>query len=187
MRLRQITAAGVSDSAVRRLVKAGKAERVGRGIYGLSGREPDDLDALARVSLRVPQGVICLMSAARVHEITTANTPQVWVAVPHGSRRPSSPDVALQFRMWRNPVLFEVGVQEIDVAGVPVRITDPARTVVDLFRPQNRVSDERAIEALGLYLDQCGDPDVVLEYAERLGIAEHLSHYLRAAQCLPRM
>lgn len=145
------------------------------------------MEALARVSLKLPRSVICLLTAARLHEITTANPPQVWVAMPHGSRRPAAPDTALQIRMWRNPELFQVGIQQINVAGVTVRVTDPARTVVDMFRAQNRIPDERAIECLGLYLEQGGSPDDVLEHAEALGVATHISHYLRAAQCLPRM
>src|SRR3546814_2700354 len=84
--------------------------------------------------------------------------------------------------MWRNPELFECGIQEIEVSGVTVRVTDPARTVVDLFRSQNRIPDERAIEALGLYLDQGGSPDDVLGRAESLGASAHISHYLRAAR-----
>src|SRR3546814_7682132 len=78
--LKEFAGAGVSDVAVRRLVGSGTAERVERGVYGLSDRDPSDLETLARVSLKMPRSVVCLLSAARLHELTTANPAQVWVA-----------------------------------------------------------------------------------------------------------
>src|SRR3546814_18766194 len=74
VRLKEFAGAGVSDGAVRRLVGSGTAERVERGVYGLSDRDPSDLETLARVSLKMPRSVVCLLSAARLHEIDRKST-----------------------------------------------------------------------------------------------------------------
>src|SRR3546814_8592390 len=74
VRLKEFAGAGVSDVAVRRLVGSGTAERVERGVYGLSDRDPSDLETLARVSLKMPRSVVCLLSAARLHEIDRKST-----------------------------------------------------------------------------------------------------------------
>jgi predicted transcriptional regulator of viral defense system len=43
------------------------------------------------------------------------------------------------------------GIDEHDVEGVTVRVTSPARTVVDCFRFRNRIGVDVAVEALRDY------------------------------------
>jgi predicted transcriptional regulator of viral defense system len=66
-----------------RLVAAGKLERLARGIYGLPGQAISEHRSLAEVALRVPRGVICLLSALRVHDIGTQAPFEVCVAIEH--------------------------------------------------------------------------------------------------------
>ena len=54
-----------------RLVAAGRSERLARGIYGLPRQAITEHWSLAEVALRVPHGVVCLLSALRVHGIGT--------------------------------------------------------------------------------------------------------------------
>ena len=65
-----------------RLVAAGKLERVARGVYSLPGRALSEHRSLAEVALRVPRGVVCLLSALRVHGIGTQAPFEVWLALP---------------------------------------------------------------------------------------------------------
>ena len=53
------------------LVSAGKLERVARGVYSLPNQAISEYRSLAEVAIRVPRGVICLVSALRVHDIGT--------------------------------------------------------------------------------------------------------------------
>ncbi|WP_354328600.1 MULTISPECIES: type IV toxin-antitoxin system AbiEi family antitoxin domain-containing protein [Variovorax] len=48
-----------------RLVSAGKLDRVARGVYTLPDRALSEYRSLAEVALRVPRGVVCLLSALR--------------------------------------------------------------------------------------------------------------------------
>ena len=67
-----------------RLVAAGKLERVTRGVYCLPGQAISEHRSLAEVSLRVPHGVVCLLSALRVHGIGTQAPFEVWLPLNIG-------------------------------------------------------------------------------------------------------
>src|SRR5438552_16152052 len=84
LRTSDIVALGVPTVVLTRLARAGKLERTGRGVYTLAGRAGSAHRSLAEVSLRAPRGVICLISALRVHEIGTQAPFAVWLALPAG-------------------------------------------------------------------------------------------------------
>ena len=49
-----------------RLVRAGKLERVGKGLYSSSENPPTENRTLVEVCRKVPQAVVCLSSALRL-------------------------------------------------------------------------------------------------------------------------
>src|SRR3989339_359867 len=59
----------------------GHVTRVGRGLYRVVGAPETELETLAAVARTVPEGVFCLLTALRVHEIGTQSPAQVWMAV----------------------------------------------------------------------------------------------------------
>jgi predicted transcriptional regulator of viral defense system len=65
LRARDLAREGLPTIALTRLVSAGKLERVGRGIYSLPNQAVSENRSLAEVAIRVPRGVICLVSTAR--------------------------------------------------------------------------------------------------------------------------
>jgi len=71
-----------------RLVRAGKLERVGRGLYSSSENPPTENRTLVEVCRKVPQAVVCLSSALRFHELTTENPFEVWIALKQGAWTP---------------------------------------------------------------------------------------------------
>ena len=91
LRARDLTQHGLPTIALTRLVQAGKLERVARGLYGLPGAEISEHRSLAEVSVRVPKGVVCLLSALRVHEIGTQAPFEVWIAIAEAGSGPLLP------------------------------------------------------------------------------------------------
>src|ERR1700761_3130960 len=79
LRARDLTEYALPTMMLSRLVAAGKLERVARGIYSLPGRSLSEHRSLAEVALRVPRGVVCLLSALRVHGIGTQAPFEVWM------------------------------------------------------------------------------------------------------------
>jgi predicted transcriptional regulator of viral defense system len=137
----------VTRDRLRALVRSGAIEHTGRGLYRIADAEPTENYSLAMACARVPNSVVCLLSALRVHGIGTQAPPDVWLAIPHKARRPRLP--ALRLRIVRfSGAAWTFGVKETAFEGVPARITTPARTVADCFRLERLVGREVALEAL---------------------------------------
>lgn len=138
---------GVHSRQLRRLVDDGSVERVARGLYRLADREPTEHYSLAAVCARVPNAIVCLLSALNVYDLGTQLPWQVWVAIPHKARAPRLGDLPVQLVRFSGASL-QYGVDDATFEGVPARITSPARTVVDCFRLRRLVGKDVAIEAL---------------------------------------
>jgi predicted transcriptional regulator of viral defense system len=72
---------------------------------------------------------------------------EVWIAIDRKARKPSLQDLPVRIVRF-SPTLLRYGVTERQVRGVPVRITSPARTVVDCLRYRNKIGLDVALEAL---------------------------------------
>ena len=140
-------AVGVGSRALRRLLGDGSVERVARGLYRVAEAELTEHYTLAAVCARVPDAIVCLLSALSVHELTTQLPWQEWIAIPHKARTPRLPGLPVRVVRFSGAAL-RYGVVNTTFEGVPVRITSPARTVVDCFRFRRLVGKDVAIEAL---------------------------------------
>lgn len=147
LRSRDLEALGLTFRDLSRLVEDGEIERVAKGLYRLKSAEPTQHHTLAAVCARVPQAIVCLLSALRVHEIGTQLPRDVWIAIPHKARAPRVPEFPIRVVRFSGPSL-RYGIQEIRIEGVPARVTSPARTVVDCFRFRRLVGRDAAQEAL---------------------------------------
>ena len=146
-RASQAETLGITYDRLRRLEAAGEVERVARGLYRLADAEPTEHYSLAAVCARVPNSVVCLLSALEVHEIGSRAPLEVWLAIPHKARPPRISGVRVRLLRFSGAA-WAHGVQEMRFEGVPARITSPARTVVDCFRFEHRIGREAALEAL---------------------------------------
>lgn len=147
LRPRDLLAQGLPPIALTRLVRAGKLDRLARGVYGLPGLPVSEHRSLAEAAVRVPKGVVCLLSALRVHEIGTQAPFEVWLAVPHNVRAPRLDQPSVRIVRMSDDALAS-GVVRVDIDGVAVPVFDAARTVVDCFRFRNKIGLDVALEAL---------------------------------------
>jgi predicted transcriptional regulator of viral defense system len=147
LRARDLAEHALPTVVLSRLVAAGKLERISRGVYSLPARKLSEHRSLAEVSLRVPQGVVCLLSALRVHGIGTQAPFEVWVAIPHHSPTPRLDQPALRVVRMSGQAFTE-GVEPLVIDGVKVPVFNPAKTVADCFKHRNKIGIDVAIEAL---------------------------------------
>lgn len=149
-RLADATHAGIHPEVVRRLTREGHLTRVGRGLYALATLAPSEHHTLAEVAARVPDGIVCLLTALRVHGLGTQHPREVWLAV---DRRAGIPRIDFTpVRIVRiSGTALSAGVTARRIDGVRVRITSPARTVVDCFRFRHKIGIDVAVEALRDY------------------------------------
>ena len=142
----QIDELGMTYDQLRRLVSTGAVEHVARGLYRLAGEEPTEHETIAAVCARVPNAVVCLLTALGVYEIGTRLPHEVWIAIPHKARPPR---LRFRTRVVRfSGAAWNYGVRDTQFDGVPARMTSPARTVVDCFRFERLIGREAALEAV---------------------------------------
>jgi predicted transcriptional regulator of viral defense system len=147
LRPRDLVAHGIARTYLGLAVRRGLLRKVGRGLY-TAAREPiSEHASLMEVCKRVPRGVLCLLTALRFHEIGTQNPADVWLAVRSKDRKPQAGHVRLRVVRFSEQAMNE-GVDERRTGGVPIRITNPARTVADCFKYRNKIGVDVAIEAL---------------------------------------
>ena len=130
-----------------RLVAAGKLERVTRGVYCLPGQAISEHRSLAEVALRVPQGVVCLLTALRVHGIGTQAPFEVWLAIEHRAPIPRLDQPKIR-RVRMSGVAFTEGIEHLSVDGVSVPVFNAAKTVADCFKYRNKIGLDVVLEAL---------------------------------------
>jgi len=147
VRPRDIEAIGLPREYLVRLHRQGKLDRPGRGIYTLTNAAVTERHSYAEVAKRVPDAVICLLSALTFHQITTQSPASVWIALGKGARTPVHTSPSLRIVRLSGPSLIE-GIENHRVEGVPIRVYSVAKTVADCFKFRNKIGLDVAIEAL---------------------------------------
>jgi predicted transcriptional regulator of viral defense system len=180
LRARELDGEGIPRVALTRLVRAGRLERVGLGLYSLPGVEVSEYHSFAEVQKRIPNGVICLLSALRFHEMTAQAPFEVWLTVHRKARRPRLDYPPVRVVRCSGEALTR-GVESHRIEGVAVRMTSPARTVADCFLYRRKVGLEVALEALRDYrrLDK-GTIDDLWAAAEFRRVGTVIRPYLEA-------
>jgi predicted transcriptional regulator of viral defense system len=147
VRPRDIEAIGVPREYLLRLHRQGKLNRTGRGIYTLTDAVVTERHSYAEVAKRVPEAVLCLLSALAFHEITTQSPASVWIALGKGARTPAILSPSLRVVRLTGPSLSK-GIERESVEGVTVCVYSAAKTVADCFKFRNKIGLDIAIEAL---------------------------------------
>lgn len=180
VRPRDIEAIGLPREYLIRLHRQGKLNRSGRGIYTVPDANVTERHSYAEVAKRVPEAVVCLLSALAFHEITTQSPPSVWIALRKGARKPVLPSPLLRIVRLSGPSLTE-GIENHQVEGVPVRVYSAAKTVADCFKFRNKIGLDVAIEALKDCLRQKkASINEVYRYAKICRVSNVIRPYMEA-------
>lgn len=158
---------GVSRATIAYYAKKGLIERISRGLYRnpqAHTKVPPQWEDLVATAQSIPHGVVCLISALALYEMTDEIPREHWIAVANDRQAPRRAHTRIV--RFRNVTLGKTRLMLGDQA---VKIFDRERTVVDSFRYLSR---EIAIKALKAYLQPSGDhqPDLgkLNRYARKL-------------------
>lgn len=146
-RPRDVATVGVHPEDIRRLYRKGLLRRPGRGLYELADSEPVPNQSLIEICTRAPRGVVCLLSALRVHEIGTQLPHKVWLAIPGKANRPRCDYPSLEI-IYLTGRMYHLGVEHHTTPVGGFRVYGIAKTVVDCFRFRNKIGLDVAVEAL---------------------------------------
>lgn len=155
-------------------------ERIGRGLYRLAELPPLENPDFVSVALKVPNGVICLISALAYHEITTQIPHEIYLAVERGAEPPRVDYPPIRI-FWFKDMAFTEGIGIYDIDGVPVRIYCIEKTIVDCFKYRNKIGLDVAIEALKFYRERKPiKVDELMRFAGICRVEKVLRPYLEA-------
>ena len=180
LRLKDFAAEGIGSETLARLVREEAVVRPARGLYQLPDAGIDAAHTLAAAAVLVPKGVVCLTSALQYHELTLQMPSAVWMAIDRTAWRPTIDYPPIRFVRFSASVLTE-GVESRRIEKVDVRITDPARTIVDCFRYRTKIGLDVAMEGLreGLRRRRC-TPDQLWRYARKVRVWSVMRPYVEA-------
>lgn len=138
---------GVPRTVLGELVRQGRLERTGWGLYRLPSHEPSEHHSLVEVAVRVPQAVVCLLSALEFHGIGTQSPHQVWIAIDGKARQPRLTYPPLR-TVRASGAALRSGIEHYCIEGRDVAIYSVEKTIADCFKYRNKIGIDVALEAL---------------------------------------
>jgi predicted transcriptional regulator of viral defense system len=147
IRSRDAYTLGIPRNYLPRLVRKGLLTKVGRGLYRSKTSPVTEHNSLIEASYKIPNGVICLLSALRFHKFTTQSPHEVWMAIGNKAWAPRITSPPIRFVRMSGKA-FHSGMKEYPVRGGSLKVYTPAKTVADCFKFRNKIGIDVAMEAL---------------------------------------
>ena len=169
---------GLSYYKINQLVKQGILIKLNKKYYenmNFDGEESDFYYAYAYV----PNGVICLLSAAVHYNLSTHRPDAIDIAIPRKARVSTLPEWPELKIYYFTDERFSVGVEIIEVGKNKFRIYDVEKTVVDIVFYREKIGIEETKEVLSNYLHRKDrNLNKLIRYAEMLKCEDTINKYL---------
>jgi predicted transcriptional regulator of viral defense system len=172
---------GINPKTISDMVKAGLLVREGRGLYRLADLEPPGNPDIVYVCQRVPDAVICLISALAFYELTTQIPYQVYVALPFEKRNKPRIEYPPIEVVWLTARPYHAGIENWNIDGFNVPIYCREKTVADSFKFRNKIGTDVAVDALKDYM-RSRDRNIptLMEYARIDRVERIMLPYIEA-------
>lgn len=180
LRMSEALRLGISRKTLYAMRDAGVIVPLSRGFFRLASLDPLGSPDLVTVAARVPQGVLCLVSALAFHELTTQVPHAIDVALNRGTRKPRLDYPPTRF-FWFSGLAFHEGIETHKLDGASVRVYDPEKTLADSFRYRNQLGMDVVLEALRFWRDRRRKKlDALLKYARLRHVERAMRPYVEA-------
>ena len=169
---------GYSYYKIGKLEEQGILSRVNRSTYENLTYTGDENDFFSAEAF-APNGVICLMSAARYYELTNFLPDAVDVAIERKKKVNTLPEWPVIRLFYFDPSRMDLGVTEVRDGDNCFHIFDIEKTVVDIIYYRNKIGIEETSEVLRNYLKRRDRQiDRLYAYAKRLRCEKIVRTYL---------
>lgn len=181
MRAYQAMKMGINQRTLKQMYEEGILVRESRGLYRLADLPPLSNPDLIQVAIKIPEAVICLISALNFHNLSTQIPYRIYIALPRKTNAPriNYPPLDIVY-MSADPYI--AGIEKHSIDGVLVRIYNQEKTIADCFKFRNKIGKDVALEALKDYLKL---PDrqisTLIEYAKINRVENIMRPYLEAS------
>ena len=157
---------GIHPVYLYRLRDEGVLESLGRGVFRLASMPDFSEPDLVLVAKRIPQGVVCLISALAYYELTTQIPHFIYIALPRTSRLPKPNYPPLRI-FWYSQSAYEAGIEEISISGFPIKIYNIEKTLADCLKFRQKIGMDVVLEAFKEYWRKGKtDLDKLYDYAK---------------------
>jgi len=171
---------GIHREVLYKLRDSGKLIQISRGLFRLADLSPLGNPDIVTVAKRVPDAVICLISALNFFEMTTHVSHEIYIAKKRNSKVPKIDFPPVRF-YWYPIETFAEGIEEYVIDEFKVKIYCRERTVMDCFKYRNKIGLDIAIEALKLYSERGKMKfDLLERYARMNRVYKIVKPYLEA-------
>lgn len=171
---------GVHPETLYAMRNDGVIDQLSRGLYRLADLPPLSNPDLVAVAMRVPKGVICLISALAFHDITTQIPHEIYVALARGAEPPRVDHPPVR-PVWFSGEAFSEGIELHRVGGVTVRVYSVEKTLADSIKYRNKIGLDTAMEAIRLYKErQRVRVDELMRFAKICRVEKVMRPYLEA-------
>lgn len=180
IRTSQAISMGIQPRALYALRDSGDLVELSRGVYRLESKVISENQDLIAVSQRVPNGVICLISALSFHNMTTQIPGAVYIAVDRNRETPKITYPPVNIHRFTGNA-FSEGIEINKLDGVHVKVYSPEKTLADCFKFRNKLGLEIVLEATKLYWER-KKPQVgtILKYAKVCRVEKIITPYLES-------
>lgn len=169
---------GYSYYKIGKLEENGLLRRINRSTFENLSYKGDENDFFSAEAF-VPNGVICLMSAARYYELTSFLPDSISVAIERKKKvvtLPEWPEIKI---FYFDPARMDLGVTEVRDGDNTFHIFDIEKTVVDIIYYRNKIGIEETSDVLKSYLKRRDrQVDRLYAYAKRLRCEKVVRTYL---------
>jgi predicted transcriptional regulator of viral defense system len=163
---------------INRMVEENIVKKINGNTYENLNYKGDESDYLY-VSGYVDEGVVCLMSAAVYHNISTFRMSQVDVAIKQKSKVAKLPDWPSIDIYYFSIQRYKLGILTIPIDGGFIKIYDMEKTVCDLLSYRNKYGLEDSLAVLKNYLKRADRKiDKLITYSKKLRCYNVLMKYL---------
>ncbi len=168
---------GIHQRTLQKLVTQNRLEKISRGIYRIPDTPLANPDFFT-VATRIPQGVICLVSALSFYQLTTQIPHAVHLALDRRAETPRLDWPQLSVHRFSGRAYHD-GIEVHEIDGVHVKIYCPEKTLADCFKFRNKLGMDVVLEALKLYCSkQKRKLKDVYQFAEICRVKKAIHPYL---------
>lgn len=147
LRAQDLKSRGLPVSYLWHLERAGQLKRLDRGLYALVDQPFSEHLSELEVAKRVPDGVLCLLSALNFHDLTVEYAHEVWLAIRPGRHHTRMKHAKVRYVHLSGKSLTE-GIETHKVDGMELKVYCAAKTVADCFKFRHLIGMDVAMQAL---------------------------------------
>ncbi len=178
---KMIVEAGIRKEKIREMLECGLIEKLGYGLYSLSG---EDVDEYCEFQQKCPKGVFSYGTSAYFWDLSDKVPNVLSCTVPRGYNT-SRLKIDTKVRYHYVPQdLYNVGIIEItSPQGAKIYVYDRERTICDLVRDRKKVDMQLYSNALNVYF-KSREKNIrrLMKYGKVFRITEELEKYMEVLQ-----